>query len=897
MRRRGKKVFARLCGGTRGGDDEEDEEDTFPDSQRRNHIAEFDYEGSQYSLAGLPLPSLGSTSHRLKLRPYIVSPFNYHYRLWQTFLVFLVFYNAWVCPFEFAFLNQKMVAIFVADNVVNGFFAVDIVLTFFVAYLDKTTYLLVDDKSLIALRYAKSWLALDVISTIPSEVAHRFLPAALKKYAYFNMLRLWRLRRVSALFARLEKDRHYNYFWVRCSKLICVTLFAAHFAACIFHFITLNRETGQTWLSLLPEVDDHGVISLYIASIYWSISTLTTVGYGDLHPTNTRETLFDTFYMLFNLGLTAYLIGNMTNLVVHGTSRTRKYRDTIQAVTSFAKRNKLPVLMQEQMIAHLHMKYRTDIEGLQQQEIIELLPKAIRSSISHYLFYEILEDIYLFNGVSHDLLFQLVSEMKPEYFPPKEDVILQNEAPTDFYVLVTGAVEVILKGQNRTEQASLFVVGEIKAGELVGEVGVLCYRPQMFTVRTKRLCQLLRLSRTTFINLAHSNVGDGTIMMNNFLKHLHESQAPGMDIIFRETEAMLARGKLDLPISTCFAVNRNDDILLQRLLKKGMDPNEGDPDGRTPLHIAASKGNEKCISVLLEYDADPNIRDKEGNLPLFEALISGNDSIVKLLLEHGAVLEPADAGHLACIAVEKNSMELLKRICQYGWDVTQPTHNGTTALHTAVCEGNLQMTKFLVEKGANIDLQDATGWTPRTLADQQDHDEIKCMFQKIGESTGPIPAAIPPSNRKHLPNLGRYQSEPTMRSIPQTNIGQFRSPRNPEDMFFDNTKRRRNNNFNNSIFGMMSAANHNQREREASKKFNNNRWNKDDFVGRVTISCPEKGEHAGKLVMLPNTIQELLDIGAKTFDFTAVKILTKEGAEVDDINLIRDGDHLIIAHT
>lgn len=33
-----------------------------------------------------------------------------------------------------------------------------------------------------------------------------------------------------------------------------------------------------------------------------------------------------------------------------------------------------------------------------------------------------------------------VSEMKPEYFPPKEDVILQNEAPTDLYILVTGSV-------------------------------------------------------------------------------------------------------------------------------------------------------------------------------------------------------------------------------------------------------------------------------------------------------------------------------------------------------------------------------------------------------------------------------------------------------------------------
>ncbi|GKF33952.1 putative reverse transcriptase domain-containing protein, partial [Tanacetum coccineum] len=40
-----------------------------------------------------------------------------------------------------------------------------------------------------------------------------------------------------------------------------------------------------------------------------------------------------------------------------------------------------------------------------------------------------------------------VSEMKAEYFPPKEDVILQNEAPTDFYILVTGAVvlELIMK--------------------------------------------------------------------------------------------------------------------------------------------------------------------------------------------------------------------------------------------------------------------------------------------------------------------------------------------------------------------------------------------------------------------------------------------------------------------
>lgn len=71
----------------------------------------------------------------------------------------------------------------------------------------------------------------------------------------------------------------------------------------------------------------------YVTTIYWSITTLTTVGYGDLHPVNQREMIFDIFYMLFNLGLTAYLIGNMTNLVVHGTSRTRRFVSTLSLLS------------------------------------------------------------------------------------------------------------------------------------------------------------------------------------------------------------------------------------------------------------------------------------------------------------------------------------------------------------------------------------------------------------------------------------------------------------------------------------------------------------------------------------------------------------------------------------
>uniref|UniRef100_A0A6N2N538 Potassium channel n=1 Tax=Salix viminalis TaxID=40686 RepID=A0A6N2N538_SALVM len=479
---------------------------------------------------------------------------------------------------------------------------VDIVLTFFVAYLDKTTYLLVDDHKKIAWKYVSSWLALDIISTIPTELARKISPKPLQSYGFFNMLRLWRLRRVSALFSRLEKDRSYNYFGVRCTKLLCVTLFAVHSAGCFYYLIAARyHDPHRTWIgaALGDNFLEQGIWRRYVNSIYWSITTLTTVGYGDLHPVNTSEMIFDIFYMLFNLGLTAYLIGNMTNLVVHGTSRTRRFRDTIQSASSFAQRNKLPVGLQDQMLAHLCLKYRTNSEGLQQQETLGFLPKAIRSSISHYLFYSLVDKVYLFRGVSHDLLFQLVSEMEAEYFPPKEDVILQNEAPTDFYILVTGAVDVV-------------VVCEAKTGDLFGEIGVLCYRPQLFTVRTKRLSQLLRLNRTSFLNIVQANVEDETIITNNLLKYLKEQKDPVMEEVLLETENMLARGRMDLPPSLCLAALRGDDLLLKQLLEGGLDPNEADNSGRSALHIAASKGSENCVLLLLDYGVDANCRGDGG---------------------------------------------------------------------------------------------------------------------------------------------------------------------------------------------------------------------------------------------------------------------------------------------
>ncbi|CAI0416761.1 unnamed protein product [Linum tenue] len=748
-------------------------------------------DGSHFSITGEILPSLGATRsfHRNSVGRFVISPFDPHYRTWEAFLVFLVYYTAWVSPFEFGFLVRPSGLLTITDNIVNAIFFVDIVLTFFVAYLDKTSYLIIDSKKEIATRYVTTWFLLDLISTIPSEFVRVILPNNLQSYGYVSMLRLWRLRRVSRFFARLEKDKNYSYFWTRCAKLVSVTLFVIHMAACIFYRLAAHYfNPTETWIgSVWEDFKTESLYSQYIKSLYWSITTMATVGYGDLHAVNPNEMTFDVMYMLFNLALTSYIIGNMTNLVVHAATRTRHFRDTIHAASSFAQRNRLPVRLQDQMIAHLTLKYRTDSEGLHQQEAIDSLPKAIRSSIANYLFYSLVDRVYLFRGVSNDLLFQLVSEMKAEYFPPKEDVILQNEAPTDMYFLVSGGKHVYLQEHIVHKNAIEHVVGEARTGDVVGEIGVLCYRPQLFTVRTKRLSQLLRLNRTSFLNLIQANVGDGTIIMNNVLQHLKENNDPIMQEILSETEHMLAQGRMDLPLTLCFAATRGDDLLLHHILKRGSDPNEADNGARTAM---------------------------------WDAMLGKHESVIKLLVENGATLSSGDTGQFAFTAVEQNDLELLNKIVSYGGDVTRQTSSGTTALHAAISEGNIDIVKFLLDQGADIDLPDSNGWTARALADHQGHDEIKTLFQNRKEVIKrPIPTISQASKLGGSSSsstvigkkrIAKYGSEPMIAPYdPSTDY----SPRGvmpsvPERTWTDDSSRRRRvNTFRNSLFGIMSAAN------------------------------------------------------------------------------------------
>lgn len=106
-----------------------------------------------------------------------------------------------------------------------------------------------------------------------------------------------------------------------------------------------------------------------------------------------------------------------------------------------------------------------------------------------------------------------VTKMKAEYIPPREDVIMQNEAPEDVYIIASGEVEIVYS-DNETEK----IVGGLSTGDIFGEVSALSDRPQSFTFRTRTLSQLLRLKQCTLKEVLQNKQDDGIVIMKNFLK-------------------------------------------------------------------------------------------------------------------------------------------------------------------------------------------------------------------------------------------------------------------------------------------------------------------------------------------------------------------------------------------
>ncbi len=123
------------------------------------------------------------------------------------------------------------------------------------------------------------------------------------------------------------------------------------------------------------------------------------------------------------------------------------------------------------------------------------------------------------------------------------------------------------------------------------------------------------------------------------------------------------------------AVRGDDRRAVEQSLRQGLNPNERDSDGTSPLAWAVMRSNLETSAMLLKAGADPNLTNELGIGPLALAIANGSLAMVTQLLANRA-------------------------------DPNVARENGETPLMTAARKGRTDMMKLLLKRGVNVNAHD-----------------------------------------------------------------------------------------------------------------------------------------------------------------------------------------------
>ncbi len=154
--------------------------------------------------------------------------------------------------------------------------------------------------------------------------------------------------------------------------------------------------------------------------------------------------------------------------------------------------------------------------------------------------------------------------------------------------------------------------------------------------------------------------------------------------------------------------------IVSLLLSGGADVNAVGPEGRTPLHFAATFACLPIAEILLDHKADVQARNALGKTPLHQAAAFGDDRLVELLLAGGAAIEAKDSGGSTPLleAASAGNSVALKSLLAHGAVVSACDRYGATPLHRAATTTNVAAVALLLNAGADINAVDRGNSTP-----------------------------------------------------------------------------------------------------------------------------------------------------------------------------------------
>ncbi len=280
------------------------------------------------------------TQLKTRVKIPIFYPHSKLIRLWEVLIVSITIYNAFIVPFRIAFLKRFDGIWILLDLIGDSILIADIFLRFRLGYFERGEY--IQDPKRIAKNYRSGLFLRHLIVSFPGDLIGRILlPNSLFIIALLRFPRLLRLPQFYRIFNKWETNIHLNPALVRMFKLIIVIILITHWVACIWFMIgSWESTTGNSWLNS-NSLESATRRTKYINSLYWAITTLTTVGYGDITPATEVEIIFTLIVMFLGISMYAYIIGNVSSLISNLDAAKARYREKLGQIKTYMRDNKI----------------------------------------------------------------------------------------------------------------------------------------------------------------------------------------------------------------------------------------------------------------------------------------------------------------------------------------------------------------------------------------------------------------------------------------------------------------------------------------------------------------------------------------------------------------------------
>lgn len=153
-------------------------------------------------------------------------------------------------------------------------------------------------------------------------------------------------------------------------------------------------------------------------------------------------------------------------------------------------------------------------------------------------------------------------------------------------------------------------------------------------------------------------------------------------------------------------------------------------DIREKLFSAVAKGQYSEVDYFLNNGVSVNSKNDHGWHILHVAIMCGHLDIVKLLVERGAYIGPDKAWRTPLHwPGGKNEVEIAKFLLEKGVNIHEADEKGMTALHFAASYNAPKLVQFLILKNSNINAKDVDGWTPLHWAARFGEDSIRPLVE------------------------------------------------------------------------------------------------------------------------------------------------------------------------